>query len=235
MRVSIAGRAGFCCGVKRAVKFAELKSSKTVSDKIKKLLISSYDKNKQLFGRAPNKKFKIVICNSQEEWKKESKYYYYPWGAGTVLRDMTLVVKGQKFLKRSDRKYKTLLDHEMNHVFFGFFYKTTKPAWILEGLASTIEGPLLENKSLKKVKWQNISYKILQYRYLERNFQNKKDIMFMYSVWRDFILYLTGNKPKMIVRFMDSYIKNPTKANYKKLFYKFFGGTEKEKFESFLE
>ena len=67
--------------MEKDLKFAILKSSKKVPSKIENWIFKAYDKNVKIFGRAPSKKFKILICNSEEEWKEESKYYYFPFGA----------------------------------------------------------------------------------------------------------------------------------------------------------
>jgi len=92
------------------LKFAVVVSSKEIPIKVRNWIFNAYEKNKKIFGLAPSKKFKIAICNSEKEWKEESKYYYFPFGAGTVLRDGTFVAKEQKFLKRNDKNYKILLE-----------------------------------------------------------------------------------------------------------------------------
>lgn len=210
-------------------------SSKSIQNKIKNQILIAYNKNKKIFGRAPSKKFNIIICNSEEEWKNESKYYYFPFGAGTVLRDGTLIVKEQKLLTRNNKEYQKLLDHEMNHVFFAIIYGVTRPLWIQEGLANFVGGyPFSKKETFKKIKEKKISYKILQYRYLKKNFPDKETVKLMYSIWRYFIEFITDSNPIKIINFMNSYIKNPSKRNYDKLFYQFFRKSEKQKFEEFI-
>jgi len=217
----------------------EIISSKEVSKKIKGFVSGAYRKNKKVFGRVPKKKFKVIICHNLAEWKKECKYYYFPFGLGTVLRDGTLIAKSHELIKKSrqysDKQYALMLDHEMNHVFFVFFYKMTKPVWILEGLANVLGAKHLTKKEvLKRIKKEKVDYKILDYRYLERKFKEIEAIRLRYSTWRYFIEYITKNKPNIIVKFMDEYVKNPTIKNYKRLFLKFFKTNEKEKFEEFI-
>ncbi|HJX50894.1 MAG TPA: hypothetical protein VJ438_05535 [Candidatus Nanoarchaeia archaeon] len=222
--------------MEKDLKFAILKSSKEIPSKIENWIFEAYEKNKTIFGRTPSKKFKIVICNAEKEWKEESKYYYFPFGTGTVLRDGTFVAKEQKFLKRSDKDYKILLDHEMNHVFFALFYGITKPTWIHEGLANFIGGyPLPKKETLKEIKTKKINHKILQYRYLYRNYPNKKTVRLNYSIWRYFIEFVSDNNSKVIISFMNDFIKRPNKANYNKMFLKYFGENPKSKFQSFVK
>lgn len=222
--------------MKYDLKFAVLISSKKVPIKIKNWIFNAYEKNKKIFGGAPSKKFKIIICNSDKEWKEESKYYYFPFGAGTVLRDGTFVVREQKFLKGNDKNYKILLDHEMNHAFFALIYGLTKPVWIHEGLANFVGGyPLSKKEILKNIKQKRINYKILQYRYLHRNFSNKKVVLLNYSIWKYFIEFISSNKPGVIISFMNKFIKSSIKADYTKLFLRYFGKNPKDKFQTFIK
>jgi len=221
--------------MKKDLNFAWLISSINVPEKTEKWIREAFEKNKKIFGRAPSKRFKVVICNSEKEWKDESKYYYLPFGSGTVLRDATFVVKEQKFLKRTDKDYKNILDHEMNHVFFALFYGTTKPLWILEGLAEYMGGYSKSTKEiLEGIKQRKINHNILEYRYLQRNFSNKEVIRLNYEIWKKFIEFITDNNPKLIVDFMNSFTKHPTKRNYDKLFLEFFGQNQENKFKTFI-
>ncbi|MBS3073432.1 hypothetical protein J4465_01390 [Candidatus Pacearchaeota archaeon] len=217
------------------ISFMNLISSKPIEKRTKDQLIVAYNKNRKIFSQVPNKKFKIIICNSEEEWKEESKYYYFPFGAGTVLRDGTLIVKEQKLLTRNNKEYQKLLDHEMNHVFFLLIYGLTRPLWIQEGLANFVGGyPFSKKDTLKKIKEKKISCKILQYRYLNKNFPDKETVKLMYSIWRYFVGFITNNNPKKITKFMEIYTKNPSKKNYLNLFYRFFKKDDKQKFEEFI-
>jgi len=219
--------------MKKDLNFAWLISSKDVPIKTESRIKEAYKRNENLFGRVPSKKFKIVVCNSEEEWKKESKYYYLPFGAATVLRDGTFVVKEQKFLDRNDIDYKNILCHEMNHVFFTLSYKTTKPLWILEGLAEYTGG---YSKSIKEIlegiKQRKIDHNILQYRYLQRNSPSKEVVRLNYAIWKNFIGFASDNNPKLIVEFMNNFIKNPTKKNYNKLFSNFLEKNQKKSLET---
>lgn len=222
--------------MERDLKFALLISSKEIPVKTENWIFESYKKNRKIFNKTPRKKFKIIICNSEKEWKRESKYYYFPFGTGTVLRDGTFVVKEQKFLKRNDKNYKILLDHEMNHVFFALIYGITKPTWIHEGLANFVGGYILSKKEIiKNIKQKKINNKVLQYRYLYKNFASEKTVQLNYSIWKYFIEFVCNDNPKIIVLFMNSFIKNPTKANYKKWFFRYLGKSSRNKFKDFVK
>src|SRR3989338_3292575 len=222
--------------MRQDLKFAWLVSSKEIPTKIENWIVKAYEKNRKIFGRVPSKKFKIIICNSEKEWKKESKYYYFPFGAGTVLRNGTFVAKEQKFLKRNDKNYKILLDYEVNHVFFALIYGITKPLWVHEGLANFVGGNHLSiNEILRNIKQKGLNHKVLQYRYLNKNFPNKETVILNYSIWKYFIEFITENKTKVIIRFMNDYIKNPTETNYDKLFLMHFGKNQRDKFIDFIK
>jgi hypothetical protein len=221
--------------MKKDLKFAILISNKKIPHKIQEEIKRAYKKNKKIFNKSLNKKFKIFICHTKKEWKKQSKYYYFPFGAGTVLRNGNLIIKSQKYLNTNNKNYQILIEHEMNHVFFALIYGVTKPVWIHEGLANFIAGYLLTKKqTLKYIKQKSINHEILQYRYQQKNFQNKT-IRLNYSIWKYFIEYLSKNNPDIIIKFMNEFIKNPTKNNYNKLFLKHFKKNPKQKFNDFLK
>lgn len=263
--------------------FAMIQQNSPIEPAIKRLFISAYQKNKNIFRRGLKKKFNIIICNDQEEWKKECKYYYFPEAAGTVLRDSTLIVKSLDFLRNPPVKmlsvglrdkpkgisafqfkknikearqynkelenylkivkrknnlmsYRRIIYHEMNHVFWAFFYKTTKPVWMQEGLACILGiSNLISKEKLAEYLTRNkCSSKILKYRYLSKDFVDYDTININYTIWMKFILFITRNNPSIIVKFMDEFKKDMTKQNYNKLFLRFFG-VQKDKFNQFLK
>jgi len=217
------------------VKFGIIKRSKPITINLKRYVIKAFNTNKKFFGKKLSKKFNIVICDSEKEFKKESKYYYFPFGSGTVLRDGTLVVKSPELTKMNNRIYQILLDHETNHVFFALIYGTTKPVWIQEGLANILTWKIFsKRKTLEIIKKKKITSNIIKYRYLYRDFSSGKQVNLMYSIWKYFIEYLTKNNPRILIKFMDAYIKKPTKYHYKKLFKRFFKKTEKEAYSEFV-
>jgi len=212
--------------------FAIIESNKKISKSLKNIYTRAFNLNRKLFKKSPEKKFKIFICNNNREWKKKCRYYYLREGSGTVLRNGNLVIKDIDFLNKTKKDFQVIVEHEMNHVFYILRYHLTKPIWIYEGLAYTIAGFSYPRQEL--VKRINRNPVVLNYRYLKRDFSNINKIHFMYSIWREFILYLTNNKPYLLISFMDEYIKNPVKSNYHRLFRKYFKKSEKIIFREFL-
>ena len=184
--------------------------------------------NENIFGRKPEK-FNIIICDNEEEYKKASKYYYFPGSRGTVLLDRTMVIKSRKFLRMPRKEYQKLINHEINHVFWYSFYKNSKPVWIHEGLACLAGNPLTKPKLIKS----KISGKILYYRYLSKDF-SKEDIKDYYFVWQEFLKFISKQEYGIIIKFLDKYSKNPTKSNYRNLFIKYFGNSIRKRFQQFI-
>jgi hypothetical protein len=206
--------------------------------KIPNELIKTFTKahliNKNLFGKNILK-FNIYLCDNEKEFKKESKYYYFPHAAGTVLRDSTIVIKTPEFLKRSKKEYQGLITHEMNHSFSIFLFKTQKPIWIHEGLANLIQNKLYINKKELIKILRNKNEEILKYRYLKRDFDSIEKIKLNYSTWFLFLKFITKNQPRKIVQLMNEFSRNPSKKNYDKLFIKFFEKNLKNKFKEFRQ
>lgn len=214
--------------------------NKKVDGTIINIIKNAFLKNKKLFNKTP-KKFKIIICDNQEELKKNAKYYYQSWMTATVLRDSTLVTKSPDFIERK-RKFKkkdfpSIINHEMNHVFWNDFYKATcKPCWLLEGFAVYAGGGFKSTKKELKemIKKYDVDYSILQYRYLERNF--KKGHIPIYPVWGEFTRFIAKKYgAKKIVKLLDEYSKTLKRKDYDKTFNYIFKKTEKELFGKFLE
>jgi len=132
--------------------------------------------------------------------------------------------------------YQKSIDHEMNHVFWTLKYKTTKPIWMMEGLASIIglARRISRKDLLKMIKQKKMKSNILVYKYKKRDFTNTEKVYFNYLIWGYFILFITKNRPNKIIEFMDEYSKKVTLNNYNNLFVKFFGDTVKTKFEEFV-
>lgn len=201
-------------------------------------------KNKKMFGRQP-KNIKVFICDTEEEYKKHSKYYYFSHAAGTCLLNGSVIIRSYEFLNRKNRRYyENIVAHEINHSFWYQFYWAQKPVWLHEGIPTILEGRLHYgikgdyfnfSEVKNKIREMNLNESCLKYRYLERNFNSVEKIVLMYSVWGHFAEFISNKNPKKLVKFMDDYSKNPIKKNYDKLFVKHFGKSIKDKFREFLE
>ncbi len=208
--------------------------NKTISKKIEQQVSHAYQTNKKLYQRTVPR-FKIIICDNEEEFKHATKYYYSPSSAGTALKDGTLIVRSQEFLNTTRKFFQEVLTHEMNHTFSNILYKgTTKPSWITEAiatLAATQTYFLSKNDTLQK----NPTANMLHYRYMKKRFNIQRDKkILIYSVWMHFFHYATKGDLKKGIQFMEQYIKHPTRKHYDELFRKCFGKPPEKLFQDFL-
>jgi len=222
----------------KKLKFGKLYSSEKIKEDIIKKISKAYRINSRYFNET-YLDLKFVICTSEEEWKRESKYYYFPFGVGTVLRDGTFVIKNLDLVENERDDFEEVIVHEMNHVFFAKKFGLTKPVWIQEGMANYVSKqpkPIEKKELLRKIKKENINSKVIAYRYLKRNFSTREKIILTYSIWYHFIDFLNKNQNKrdFLVRFMDEYIKNPSLTNYNMLFKKHFRNSLNKLYLEFL-
>jgi hypothetical protein len=219
------------------LKFGFIYSSKKIDSKIVKFFEDAYKINSNLFNKKYNN-LKFVICNSNEEYKNESKYYYNEFGIGTVLRDGTFVVKDLSLIDCDIKYFRGVIIHEMNHVFFARKYGITKPVWIQEGLAAyTEKNCFIDIKEvIKQIEKKKISSNIIKYRYMDRDFSNVDDVRLMYAIWFQFIDFLIEQtkSSKLIIDFMDKYSKSPNLETYNKVFKDKFGSNLDHKYLEFL-
>lgn len=223
----------------RDVGFAIINRNTKIDKNLPRIFKKAFSVNKSIFKKSP-KKFKIVICDSEEDFKKEAKYYYQKWSAATVLRDCTLVTRSPEFAKRefqTDAKYfQMLMNHEMCHVFWQSFYSCTNPIWLDEGLACHIGNHfILSGKELKQMVGKyNVTTAILDYRYLKRKFD--KGHIPNYPIWATFTRWLAEKySVEKLVQLMEIYSRNQTKTNYEVVFKKIFGKSDKSMFKQFLK
>jgi hypothetical protein len=221
----------------RDIKFAKIQRNRKIEDSLVIVFRKAFSLNKSLFKRLL-KKFKIIICDTRKEFKKEAKYHYRKWSTATVLRDATLVTRSPGLIEKIGRwkrkDFQNIMNHEMNHVFWTDFYGTAKPCWLCEGLACYIGNNYLltKNELLKIVKKYKVDPSILDYRYLKRNLTGHFP---RYPVWANFTQYLAKRySASKLIRLMDRYIKNPRKSNYMRIFVEIFGKTDKELFNKFI-
>ncbi|MDA3836434.1 MAG: hypothetical protein PF542_02320 [Nanoarchaeota archaeon] len=202
--------------------------------------------NKTLFGKQL-KKINVFICDNEEEFKKHSKYYYFPHGAGTCLRNGDVIVRSVEFLNYPNEYkyyYENLISHEINHSFWRQFYKIPKPLWLDEAIATIIEGRLYydnENdfynlqRTKATIKKLNLNESCLKYRYMEKDLDSTEKVRLFYSVWGHFAEFISNKNPRLLIKFMNDYSRNPTKENYHKQFTKHFKDSIKNKFSNFLK
>jgi hypothetical protein len=139
------------------------------------------------------------------------------------------------FREKLPEDYQKVINHEMNHVFWVQFYGSSRPIWLFEGLAS-INGfaSRLPKKERTSYLMHNKEGSVLMYNYMTKTFNDMDNLYYKYNLWLDFILFITKNDPKIIVRFMNKFSRHKTKSYYNKLFRNFFDCSEKEAFDKFI-
>ncbi len=219
--------------------FALIIRKKPIDSYLVDVFKNAYSINKRFFKKTP-KKFKIIICDNEEEFKKEAKYEYRKYITGTVLRNNNLVMRSLGFVLKIGRwdknGYKNLVNHEVNHAFWCSLYKTWNPIWLVEGLANYIgTNFILKRKELAKViKEYKVNSSILNYRPLVRYF--KEGHYPRYPVWSNFTDYIAKRySANKLIKLMNEFSKNPTKKNYIIIFKKIFGKSDKEMFNDFIK
>jgi len=218
--------------------FAKIYRNLPLNNKLVNIFKKSYNLNNKFFNKKP-KKFKIYVCDNEEDFKKYSKPYYAKVTAVALgLKGITL--KSPKFMAKSSRwkekDFFNIVNHEMNHVFWYHICKTWSPQWFVEGLACYVGKNFNYSKrELKElVKKNKESYKILDFRYLRRNF--KSGTLVMYSIWDAFLKFIIKNYSiKHIKKFICEFSLKPTLSNYKKIFKRIFGKSDRKLFNEFLK
>jgi len=220
------------------IAFALVKRNKEIKNSLIRTIKKAFSVNKVIFKKNP-KKFTLVICDTESEFKGKTKYYYQEWQTAVVLRNNKLVIKSPKFIEKIGRwkrkDFLNVLTHEMNHIFWYSMYKTWSPNWLAEGLACHVgKNFILTKKELGEiVRKYNVDSSILSYRYLKRNFG--RGHLPRYPIWANFTKYISKrHSTQKLIKLMNKYAKEPRKENYEKAFKLIFRKSEKELFNEFL-
>ena len=219
--------------------FAIIHQNKPISSKLKKVFATSYKLNSKFFSNKP-KKFSIFVCNSEEEFIKYAKPYYSKWAAAVALGGKGIAARSPELTgyatqwKKAD--FQRLMDHELSHVFWHHLCKSWSPSWLAEGLACHIgrNFSLAGGDINKLIKKHEINNKILDFRYLRRNF--KSGHFPRYPIWQAFTGFIIGEfSTGNIRKLLKDFSKKPDKNNYQKSFKKIFGKSDRSLFAEFLE
>jgi hypothetical protein len=222
----------------RDMGFARISGNREIDEGLANVFRKSFSLNKSVFGKAP-KGFSIIVCDTESEFRKESKYYYQRWATATVLKDRVLITRSPDFIERIGRwkrsDFQNLMNHEMNHVFWHHSYHSNRPCWLFEGLACHVgKNFTMTRKELRQIiRKHGIDSSILDYRYLRRNF--RAGHIPRYPVWASFTGYIAERHSlKKLTELMDEHARNPSKASYERIFRQTFGKTERQLFREFL-
>jgi|SRR3989344_767260 len=223
---------------KKDIGFATILRNKEVNNKIKNIFIKSYKINLSFFQKKPSK-FIIYLCDNEEEYKKYSRPYYSINSTAVGLGERGIATRSPEFIEENKsweaKDFQKLMNHEISHVFWYKLIHSWSPQWFVEGLACHIGNNFFLDKIKIKeiIEKHKINYKILDYKYLRRNF--KKGHFPRYQIWQSFFSYLMSKYGKnSIKKFIFTFSKKPTKNNYLNCFRRVFGLDEKEIFKEYL-
>ncbi len=221
------------------VDFAVIKRNKPIDRELVKIFSKSFSMNKKYFPEIP-KKFLILICDSENEYKKYANPYYSKWSTAVGRGMKGITTRSPDFVERIGRwkgaDFQKIMTHEISHVFWFNLCKTWTPSWFSEGFACYIGRNFdLSKKEIEKVvKKYNVDFTILDFRYLRRNF--KKGHYPRYPIWQAFTNFLVKKySVKNLKRFSKAFSNQPNKINYKLVFKKIFGKTDRVLFNEFLK
>lgn len=222
----------------KELNFAQILRNKPISKNLVDVFSDAYNFNKKIFKKSP-KKFRIIICETEEEIKKHTKYFH-KWSTASIELNGDLVTRSPKFVeligkwKRKD--FPNLMFHEINHIFYRGLFGNDKPLWLCEGLACFAgKNFILNKKELKKIlnKYE-INYKILDHRLIRNKFKNGH--FPRYPIWANFVDYLIDEYSlSKLSDFLKEYQTNPCLNNYHKKFKLIFGVSERILFNRFIE
>ena len=114
--------------------------------------------------------------------------------------------------------------------------KSWSPSWLAEELACHLgrNFNLAGGDINKLIKKHEINNKILDFRYLRRNF--KSGHFPKYPIWQAFTGFIIGEfSTGSIRKLLKDFSKKPDKSNYQKSFKKIFGKSDRRLFTEFLE
>ena len=184
--------------------FLRVRSSLPLNLLERRAITRAIEKNRSFFGfKVPS--ITIVVCHSNKEWKRETKYYFHPIARGLVLRDGTVVVKSRHLGGISLRKWKNILTHEVNHSFWCSLSRRGRdlwsPLWLVEGLACVVGGnyPIRTSRELARRITQLRKGTILPFRYRASLVKTAKDVRLQYSIWRAFVEWLYRRNRKGLI------------------------------------
>ena len=100
----------------------KIKSSKPIDSQTKKAINNSWKRGFEFFRDVTIKPFRVVVCHSLSEFKKEAKYYYDSFSTAVVLRNKTIVIKSPNLIEKEGKwkksDFQDILTHEVVHYFW---------------------------------------------------------------------------------------------------------------------
>lgn len=178
-----------------------ISTSRPLSSQERRAILSALAINESFFGY-PLPHLLLVVCHSNAEWKRATKYYHFEFARGVVLRDGTVVVKSPKLAQRSITQWKKIVAHEINHTYWAELSPRGRdlwsPIWLLEGLACLVakNDVVMSVREMRKAVRSLPVDSLLPYRYRASLFPDHQAVRIYYSLWCHFLVWLTSKKPQ---------------------------------------
>jgi len=214
--------------VKVDLGFADLLCKKSDIAKISKIAKSAYSFNRRFFGTNIKKKFKIVICYSRKELDKEWRGPTESWLVACADYGRIATFPDKLIRKYSPRKdvgnLQSMLNHEISHQFYYQIAKGCKPSWLIEGLATQIDGYRLNRKDKELLRNQRPP---LLYSHTGKSYWKHAELLYPMGYAAVRYLMRKHGKTKML-RMLAIFSKKSTKSGFDTAFQKTFGYSVKE-------
>ncbi|MBT4165693.1 hypothetical protein HOE04_01495 [archaeon] len=203
----------------------EIISKGKITEKIIKICKDYYKTNKLFFNK-DGPYLKIIITNTEEEFKRLTKKFYSPWVKGVSLKGNRVILRGPELYKKTYKKFKgtqnpqLLLTHEINHIFAYQINLYRGPYWFTEGLATYV-AKQIPGKSYKKSSkiTKEEAKRLMFYRFMHKNL--KQDMYVVHYKAIDYLIKKFGKKK--LLKLVNSYSRNLNKKKYLNLFNKIYG------------
>ena len=183
-------------------------------------LEKAYLLNELMFpGTKPQ--FKLVLCYTRKSYDGELKRRTQRWESGMSNKKRIITFAPSVYNRITNNKmgfYQVVL-HETNHIFYMNFVGAFTPQWLMEGVASLVDG------SDKYYKWTgkpDINSLAFSLKGSDRRGKKDFDITEFYRS-----SYLATKRivneigVKRLISLLKEYSKQPIKKNYERLFYDF--------------
>lgn len=224
---------------KKDLGFAEMIRGIPITEDLVEIFKESFEINSKVFYKNPEK-FKIYVCDSENEYEEYAKPYYSKKSTAVGLGMKGIATRSPEFIERLGRwkkkDFPKLMNHEVSHIFWYQLCKTWSPQWFVEGLACYVGKNYCYSKNELRsvIERFEVDFKILDFRYQRRKFRD--GYVPRYPIWQAFFEFLVERfSLKRIEYFIKEYSENANKKNYEMIFRKIFGKTDRVLFNEFLK
>jgi hypothetical protein len=163
-------------------------------------------------------KFTLMLCYSRKSYDKEVERKTRRWesGVSNKRRVVTFAPSAYEKLTNNKMSFEQIIIHEVNHIFYMDFVRVPTPQWLVEGIASLVDGSSKHWPRHGKPRIDHLYYSL---RETNRGGLTDADITEFYRsshiVTKRLVRKLGLNGLRSLLL---RYSKRPTRLNYKKLF-----------------